>query len=304
MTEGSWPKSDGDILYASEVDKIKGIGDGTDGAFSESTGDTVLTQGVVYQYTSFSMTGDATISTTKTTGEPIIILVQGNLTISSSGTCDFQGYGEDAPTGTSNNVVGGGTTQYTYSSYTNGAAGTFNSSNAIGAGGNPPSYMDLVRIKPNYVMLPLGLMICSGTKGANGQTAGAATVGVGGSGGASLIFYVGGTASISNVTFNMSGANAVAASGGGVDDIAQGGGGGGSGSIFILSIGALTDTGTYSVDGGTASISSGSGSVGNPISPGSGGASLINKANNTTSIQTASGGSDGGDGLALRTQLQ
>ena len=60
--EQEYPKGDGDIAYASEYNDHKGFGDGTDGAFSESSGTTNLIPGQIYQYTSFLLDTSATLS--------------------------------------------------------------------------------------------------------------------------------------------------------------------------------------------------------------------------------------------------
>ena len=64
--EQTYPKEGNDPLFNSEVNDFKGFGDGTDGAFSESSGTTNLTQGVVHQYTSFLLDTSATLSASST----------------------------------------------------------------------------------------------------------------------------------------------------------------------------------------------------------------------------------------------
>ena len=253
---------------------IRGCGDGSDGAFSESSGDTALTQGTIYEYTSFDMTGTATISTTKTTGEPIVVLVQGDLNITSSGTCDFKGYGEDSPTKTS------------AGRWTNGGTG---SNGSASIGGDSPNYIDLTQISPNIRLNSL-YFICSGTKGGTGGDAGG-TGGIGGSGGASLIFVVGGNLTVSNVTFDMSGD-----SGGPPSGNAAGGGGGAGGSIVLLAFGSVTDSGTYTVTAG-----SGDGTTYGGVSGGAGGASLYTDASGAS---VSAGGANGAVGFSLVKQVK
>jgi hypothetical protein len=296
------------------------FGDGSDGAFSETTGDTALTQGTVYQYSSFSLTGDATISTTKTTGEPIVILVQGDCTINTTGTCDFAGVGEDSPTS-----IRARTADYErslsyidfYKNATNGSSTSDGAAAAAGRGGTPPIYTNLIQINPFYKRLGLPFLVCSGTKGGNGDwndsgvITGTPSGGTGASGGGSLILLVGGDLTITSGTFDMTGSDGTAGSVAGVsgtgEALAQGGGGGGGGSLYFSCNGTLSDSGTYQVTGG----SGGAGAIYNSydtatyVGSGGGGASLINAGNNGAGDNngTTSGGT-GATGVAIRTEIE
>ena len=297
------------------------FGSGADGAFSHSSGNTALDQGTIYQYTTFDLTGTATISTTKTTGDPIIVLVQGNLTISSNGTCDFSGKGVDSPTSMTYKIPDSSTVGHVYVesfvSFSNGANGTNQTGGgaavlAVGRAGNPPMHSTLQRQNPFYKRVNVPLYICSGTKGGDGGlgTSGVVvggSVGTGSSGGASIIFLVGGTVTISNITFNMTGSvggNGTAGTGAG-DALWQGGGGGGGGSIAILSAGAVTNTGTFTVTGGAGGTgaklnSPGAGSIGS----GGGGASLISPGTDGgSSTSVAVSGGAGATGFSLIAQF-
>lgn len=294
------------------------VGDGSDGAFSQSSGSTSLTQGTVYQYTSFGLTGTATLTTTKTSGAPIVILVQGNLTISSNGTCDFSGRGIDSPTSNTNSItataLGAGlTVSTTFTNFNNGGNGRSDGTygDAIGVrgnGGNPPTLNQIKTLYNNIGIFNHTPNICSGTKGGDGSNNGGSggAIGTGSSGGASIIFIVGGTATISNITFNMNGTaggNATVGTGNGVW---QGGGGGGGGSIAIFSYGALTDTGTYTVAGGAGGTGAkvGTGST-NFAGSGGGGASCIASGGNGDGSKTAGvTGGAGADGVAIRKQIK
>ena len=272
------------------------IGDGSDGAFNQSSGATTLTQGTVYQYSSFTMSGTATLTTTKTTGYPIIVLVQGDLNITSNGTSDFSGKGIDSPLGTT----------YTFgSTYTNGN---------VNIPGNPPTEVDILKVYNYSSSLLHSPIIVSGTKGGNGASnsigSGTGTGGTGGSGGASIIFVVGGNVSVSNHTFNMGGANggngASTGSGSSNWGLGNGGAGGGSGSIGIYCFGTLTDTGTYTVTGGNGGTGSSSGTIsGNSTYSGGGGASITSSGTaGTVNGAAATTGGIGATGLAIRQQIK
>lgn len=288
-------------------------GDGSDGAFSSSSGSTSLTQGTIYQYTSFSLTGTGVITTTKTTGQPIVVLVQGNLTISTSGTCDFKGLGEDSPTTTSFKVLGATGADDnldTLTAWSNGQAGTSvsDSGDAIGRGGNPPLLSNCKRVYEELGVFNHTLMIVSGTKGGDGVISAAGpTAGTGSSGGGSIVFIVGGTATISGVTFDMRGNAGGDASGGGSNNLAQGGGGGGGGAIGIFCYGTLTDSGTYTVTGGAggAGVETGTYGGGNFIGSGGGGASCINcGSDGDSSNSDIKSGGAGATGYAIRKQIK
>ncbi|MHA1302314.1 MAG: hypothetical protein ACTSPI_01245 [Candidatus Heimdallarchaeaceae archaeon] len=91
MASANTPYQDGHVWDDQDANWSVGFGDGTDGAFSESSGTTNLTQGTVYQYTSFLLDTNATLSASSTSDKPIIIYVQGNCTI--NGTIDLKGKG-------------------------------------------------------------------------------------------------------------------------------------------------------------------------------------------------------------------
>lgn len=261
MTEGVFPKVDGDGLYGSEVNNIfMSVGDGSDGAFSESAGTTNLTQGTIYEYSSFLLDTNATLSASSTSTKPIIIKVQGDCTI--NGTIDLKGKGCAAATGYSS---------YLMSQGTNGGA------NAVVPGGYSGGYF--VNFRNN-----MQTMIVNGTGGGNGppdgqyasgggggcsSTANGGSAGSpggqgssgasnpGGSGGCSIIFIVGG-----NFTFGAD--SAVDLSGNdGIDGTYSPSGGGGAGDPIILHKGSYTDNGVAITQtggtGGTGTYSNGGG---------------------------------------------
>jgi hypothetical protein len=92
----------GELINPNEVTPF---GNGSDGAFNETSGTTNLTQGQIYQYTSFTLGADHTISAESTSTKPIIILVQGDCTI--NGTINLSGKGATTSYGTYVGSVGG-----------------------------------------------------------------------------------------------------------------------------------------------------------------------------------------------------
>jgi hypothetical protein len=302
---------DGTTAVAGEVNAnfeiVKGTGDGSDGAFSESSGDTALTGGTIYQYTSFSLTGTATISYTGTTQKPVIILIQGDCTISTSGTCDFNGKVTTTPTLTTTTMLDVDEYIMTITTNTDGEDG--NSSDSGGfptIAGNPPTYQDIIREGTCSQLSNCPMYIQGGTQGGTGDVGGSGTTGgPGGAGGAALMIIAGGDTAISNVTFDMEGADGGNGTFGVNPSIAHGGGGGGSGVIAIFSYGTLTDSGTYS----TAASAGGSGAENGSwsatsMSSGSGGASMVERgARGNYSGNSAQTGGGGGAGFSVRKKL-
>ena len=278
-SEGEFPKVDGDVLYASEVNSFNGFGDGSDGAFDETSGTTNLTQGTIYQYSSFNLDTSATLSASSTSQNPIIILVQGNVVI--NGTIDLSGKGStssyasyagtkgtNGSTGDGSGGAGGsggiafgfGNLKFNIrGSITNGVAGgtgaaghgSYPVDGGGGGGGGPSSDTD-------------------GSNGSNGSTGGATgssgTPGTPGDGGCTFILICGGTISFgASSTIDCSGADSTASTG-----RAGGSGGSGAGDILIFHNGAKTDNGlTTDVTAGAAGATDtgggagGSGSAGN-----------------------------------------
>lgn len=257
--EGLYPKVGGDPPYASEYNASRGFGDGTDGAFDESAASTTnLTQGTIYQYSSFSLGASHTISATTTSDKPIVILVQGNATI--NGTISLTGKGK--PTTTGYYVLLGESSFATAGN--TGQSGTFKRQGGK-AGGH------LFNIENGYKLGSIMNGTGGGDSGNGGSSGGAGggggasasndgvtgtdqgeitpgTTGKGGAGGCTIIMIVGGT-----LTFGASSSIDVSGADGtdGVGGAAGGGGGGGSGDIMIFHSGTKTDNGvTTDVTGG------------------------------------------------------
>lgn len=263
---------------------ILNIGDGSDGAVTTS-GNLTLTQGVTYQYTSFTLSLADTLSCNGpiSSPEPVVIKVQGDCTI--NGTIDFSGKGYPAnegafsanfstpgltPSGTSVGAAGGlkhreqvAVVYYPTDSFVV-LPGTGGGTGGIGYGD----------VGTDYVGGGGGGGAClfDGSAGANGTTTisgntGGAAGGAGGAGGATLILIVGGTLTFgASSVVNFDGANG---SIGGFASYCGGGGGGGAGGSFVFLYNtAFTDNGaTISVNGGTG----GSGRSGTSGTSGAGG---------------------------------
>ena len=271
--EGTFPKIGNDPIYASEINNtITSSGDGSDGAFNETSGTTNLTQGTIYQYTSFLLDTSATLSATSTSDKPIIILVQGNATI--SGTIDLKGKGFAAKAG-----YNSGHTSSTSSLKTIGAyGGQGGDAPVVGIGGGKLLFS-------NYNLNKLSTMITNGTGGGDGSAPGTSrgggggggasssndgenglgataspgggTGGTGSAGGCTLYMIVGGDLTLNaSASIDTSGNPGGAATGDG-----GGGGGGGSGDIIILYGNTLTDNSptltTSGGAGGTAGVNTG-----------------------------------------------
>ncbi len=265
--EGEWPKADGDIFYDGDANDVKGFGDGTDGAFSESAGTTNLTQGLPYQYTTFLLDTSATISASSTSDKPIIIKVQGNCVI--NGTISLTGKGRTGGVGLSGDDGDG---------YTDYLTGGVSGSQSRAGGTKGLEFYNFQLNQTSHIFNGAGG--ASGGSGAqNGGGGGGASAGTdggngtagdgggtgsgggpGGAGGATIIMIVGGTLTFgASSTVDCSGADG---NNGGADD-AGAGGGGGSGDILIYHNGAKTDNGlTTDVTGGAGGTAQGGGPTG------------------------------------------
>jgi len=254
-TEGEYPKEDGDILYGSEVNDFKlRTGTGIDGAFNETSGTTNLTQGTTYNYTTFTLDTNATLSASSTSTTPIIIRVQGDVII--NGTIDLVGKGCAAQVGYGTNIATGGgdgvgglrceyaNYQHNQKSVLMNGTGGGNGNQANGAGGGGSS------------------SISNGLAGDGGGPGGGSAAG--GAGGCTLFIICGGTLTFgASSTIDVSGANGTA----GTD---RGAGGGGSGDVIIIHVGAKTDNGVEITKAGGTGITAGAanggdGAAGNEV---------------------------------------
>lgn len=280
----------------------KFYGDGSDGAFSQAAGTTTLnTAGKnIYQYTSFALTGTASLTTgANLDGKPLYIFVQGDLTITSATAPAVHRNGKGATgggggaAGSGGGVAGAaggigtisnfavkmtastqGTGQDTSGGGGGGGAAGLGNNGSDGVNGGGGSNKGLAGTKEFYDSLytlsrlvELGFSGGGGGGGAGGAGATGGVGGVGGAGGGSVIFIVGGNINITS-TFEAKG-EAGAAGGNSAGYGAGGGGGGGGGFLGVFYAGSVTaNTATFTVTAGAA----GSGGTGPTQGGGAGGA--------------------------------
>ena len=266
--EREYPKVNGDVLYASEVNKLLGFGDGSDGAFNETAASTTnLVQGTIYQYTSFTLGVNHTISAESASDKPIIILVQGDCTI--NGTINLSGKG--STTSYSQAGVVSYPALYTGIGLV-GQNGYYNGSNYVGGAGGRKGLKswNFINNQKGFIMNGTSGGAGSGDNyagsgggGASSQNNGsgggqggngAAGGSTGGVGGCSILIIVGGDLTFGvDSSIDTSGADGAATSG-----TQSGGGGGGAGDILIFYNGDKTDNGLATdVTGGAGAAGSG-----------------------------------------------
>lgn len=263
--------------------KVNPVGDGSDGAFAQSSGTTTLNTAskTVYQYTSFALTGTADLATgANLDNKPLLILVQGDLTVTSStvpavirkgkggggGTAGTLGAGGDGTEGGTiyiANQGGGGSTGN--SGYGGGGGGGYGNAGAIGGAGVGGTQGTAGAKNPYATLRPIFQIISHAFIGGGGGGGGMDSSsgndgGAGGNGGGSIIFIVGGNINITS-TFNCSGGDGTAAPDG--TNSGGGGGGGGGGFIGIFYKGSVTaNTATFTVAGGAGGASGDGGAGG------------------------------------------
>ena len=223
MVDAVTPYEDGDIWDDQDANWVAGFGDGTDGAFSESASATTnVARGSPLQYTSFLLGVNHTLSAAGTSTSPVIILVQGNVTINGTVSLSGKGNAVSASYGTVIGKAAAGTVAGIRNEFANYQHGNksilLNGTSGFGGAGATDS---------------------GGGGGASSQASGTAsssgagpTTGAQGACGGTLTF--GASSSI-----DTSGADG----GAGTADNAGGGGGGGAGDIVIIHRGAKTDSG-------------------------------------------------------------
>ncbi len=258
-------------------------GDGSDGALSISAGTTTLNTASkhVYQYTSVSITGTADLAFgSNVQNIPVFILVQGNLTITSSATAavhidGFGALGGAGAGGPPNSGVAGsvGTTFAISTNAGQGGTGGVNnfggggggggagwgndgtvgvttgSSKAGGAGG-----ISLTYLTSRSLALYMSVGHCgSGGGGGGGGFSGDGFFngGAGANGGGVIFFIVKGNINLTGTLTAKGNVGSNGSSPGGAGYAGGGGGGGGGGFIGVLYGGSVTaNTATYTVTGG------------------------------------------------------
>lgn len=266
-------------------------GNGSDGAFSSSSGTTALnTAGKnVYQYSSFSLTGTAKFTFgSNLQNLPIFILVNGDMTVTSSDAAAIDGKGLGGQAGTGGAAATGPTNAGTAG--TSGATamtdnkGNFSTADSVanhggasGGGGGGYGNAGVVGVHTHAgtpgaggvswsfytTMFPIlrqvtNAFIGGGGAGGNGATnGGEGTGGAGGKGGACVIFLVKGAINLTSamtIAGNVGTAGTNGASYGG-----GGGGGGGGGFLGIFYFGTATANSTVITSTGGAGGAGGSG---------------------------------------------
>ena len=261
-------------------------GDGSDGAFTTTTGTTTIdATGLAYiikNYTSVSITGDATvtISNPHTSGTTFVIKSQGAVTMTSSGV--------------SINLVGlGGDKGAAVSGITDGLSGTSGKGQVhlTGGGGGGKTAGAIAGTSPtiNLLAIPNPPIACPGAGGGSGASGATGTGKAGGDGGGALIIECGGAYNFTTGTISVAGV----AGENGADSRGPGGGGGG-GTVFVMYDSVTADSGTYTASGGAGGTAgSNPGSEG-----GAGGGSLKNIGGGGSGTGIAGGA--GGNGEAIR----
>jgi len=283
-------------------------GDGSDGALSISSGTTNIDAGgaqvFIKNYTSISITGTGalTFSNPHANGTLIILKSKGNVTITSSANpaVDVRGMGAAGGTngGSGTNAGGGGTSGAAYLG-TPGGGGGGQPGEGVGGNGTGGSLGAAIPAPATVFTGYSGILplIAGGGGGAGGGVTGA-TAGDGGRGGGALYIECGGALNISS-TINAAGSNGT--NGGSNFRGAGGGGGGGGGSILILYNTLTSNTGTYTVNGGTGGSGGGGTSNGaNGGGAGAGGGSITAGAVGGANSGRAGGtGGTGGNGFSF-----
>lgn len=259
------------------------FGDGSDGAFSQSSGMTTLnTSGKnVYQYTSFALTGTASLTAgANLINKPLYILVQGDLTITStSGSAVFRtgqggpggtggSGGDNATAGTSGGTsfIDNGGARGTQADSGNGGGGGGGYGNAATAGSNGGGAGGAAGAYTHYTTLQsinrqINTAFLGGGGGGGGRDSSTGNAGGnGGNGGGSVIFIVGGNINLTGI-FAASGTAGVAGTSG--SNSGGGGGGGGGGFIGVYYAGSVTaNTALFNVGAGSGGTSGDGGAGG------------------------------------------
>lgn len=254
MTVGS-----GETIASADLNPF---GNGSDGAFSETSGTTNLTQGQIYQYTSFLLDTSATLSASSTSEKPIIIYVSGNVTI--NGTIDLKGKGWPGEQGTPVGYAPIGT----IGSNTNAGFGTTGEAGGSGGIGGFKGMKSW-----NFQETQNGFIM-------NGLGGGGGTGGSGGAAGGSTLFILCG----GNLTFGASSTIDVSGAVGATNGSGGGDGGGGGGDILIFYLGNLTDSGV------TKTVGGGVGGTGTSGTGGGGGSSSTANGTNASGSTAGAGG--------------
>lgn len=259
-------------------------GTGADGALSISSGTTTINLGgaavVTKNYTSISITGTAQLafSNPHANGTIIILKSQGNVTITSSAS--------PAINAASMGASAGNNASTTFWLQPTAGSGSNSSTGSLAAGGTGGTKVGASIVKFMAKLLTCGSsggnggagvsgggssgagggasVITNGTSGgsvnlASGNVGG--TGGTAGVGGGCLYIECAGAYNCSSILSVAGGVGGDASNGGSAFVHAAGGGGGGGGMLVVLYDTLTSDTGTYTVTGGSPGASVNSGGI-------------------------------------------
>lgn len=261
VINGAFVTSDGEVPSAAEWNSLGIFGDGSDGSYT--SGDN-LTPGKVYNFTTFTLNSGDTLTSTTSSNEPLVILVQGDVDI--SGTIDLRGKSN------------GGILPYSAGLKSDGQNGgaTTSTDRGEGKGGRQFPKDEYFNAITGSLRVPAGsdggkggdaeadiggggggggaAFDANGNDGARGNTGDGfrggtqGPGGAGGAGGGALII-------ITNGNFNFDGTIDIRGEDGEAgadvkDSGAGGGGGGGGGSAHIIYSGNLSNNGNTLIAGG------------------------------------------------------
>ncbi len=327
----------GDILYVNSNKKLINLGAGTSGQFLKTQGSGAnpawasvgkfgvtgisdagndallpaissgnqnidcLGQAIrVFNLTSLSITGtgSTTFTNPHANGTLVMLLVSGNVTITSSATraIDARSIGAAGGTGTNGNGNNGtGALELYDSSVHYGAGGVqTGGTNPGGAGGAiiTPQGLYTTTLGKLYLKKSIFMFVGSGGGGGAGSTTAGGVGGNGGSGGGGLYIECAGSINFTG-TIDVGGNNGATTATAGNGS----GGGGGGGSCIILYNSASATSGTVSINGGTGgTLTTFGGGAGG--SGGGGGGSYSGAGTAGGAAGTGSGNPNVGDGGA------
>jgi len=278
--------------------------------FTLAAGTVTLTRGVPYYFSSFNMTG-GTITATGTGGEPLILIVDGDVTFS-GGTINMSGLGYAGGTpGSGNGANGGNGEEYSvnYHIYFKGKGNGGNGQSGGSTPGAITSYYTLTSsaYEPDDLINAFNVVSgAGGGAGGNGAGANYGTGGAGGAGGGSVIFLCNGAFDATGGTINVSGATGTNGSdGGGSPGAGGGGGGGGAAGTIVIGYKDTYLNPTLSYSGGAGGTGgTGAGTLNGAGAGGAGGsAETSGEAGGVIADDVGGVGGAGGDGKVYVFQL-
>lgn len=281
VAKGVFPKTDGSIYYADDVEIVRGESRASANLetihrlpYTQTANSVTFTPGRKYFFSSFTLGAGATLTTSQSsTGEPIIIVVDGDCTI--AGTIDLKGLGFSGGNGGGGAGSDPGLNGASYAPDTDwnsyfvghgiggastkgggGASGEGSNGTAGTSGGAAGTYtkVDGTAVEPDDILNMFNVVAGAGGGGGGGSTN---PGGAGGNGGGAIVLIVSGNLDMTGGTINVSGNDGSAAAGAN-----GGGGGGGAGGVIVLAYTGTYTSGTLTVAGGTGGAGAGTGTAG------------------------------------------